>query len=111
MLVNGGGSVTLQFQRIPFQATTRTVFVPWNEIVVLDPVVIMSVGGSQHRIASEESKEVSQEPCLQHDIDLLKPVVMSSWLPGMIGASPQNTLVFGESQVWYYFYNFAGSES
>lgn len=98
MLVNGGGSVTLQFQRIPFAATTRTVFVPWNEIVVLDPPVIMSVGGSQGR-SGEEGKEGGQEPCLQHDIRLLKPVVMSSWLPGMVGARPQDSLVFGESQV------------
>jgi hypothetical protein len=107
MLVNGGGSVTLQFSRTPLQATTKTVFVPWNEIVVLDPVIIMPVGGSgsssssHHKGLSEEGKkqEGSAEPCLQHDIDLLKPVVMSSWLPGMIGGSPQDTLVFGESQV------------
>lgn len=38
MLVNGGGAVTLQFQRSPFQPLTRTVFVPWNQIVVLPPV-------------------------------------------------------------------------
>lgn len=99
MLVNGGGSVTLQFQRIPFQATTRTVFVPWNEIVVLDPAVIMSVGGSHQRVSAEDVKETSQEPCLQHDLDLLSPVIMSSWLPGMIGAEPESSLVFGESQV------------
>lgn len=38
MLVNGGGAVTLQFQRSPFRPLTRTVFVPWNRIVVLPPV-------------------------------------------------------------------------
>lgn len=38
MLVNGGGAVTLQFQRSPFRPLTRTVFVPWNQIVVLPPV-------------------------------------------------------------------------
>lgn len=40
MLVNGGGAVTLQFQRSPFKPLTRTVFVPWNQIVVLPPVVM-----------------------------------------------------------------------
>lgn len=38
VLVNGGGAVTLQFQRSPFRPLTRTVFVPWNQIVVLPPV-------------------------------------------------------------------------
>ena len=32
MLVNGGGAVTLQFQRSPFRPLTRTVFVPWNQV-------------------------------------------------------------------------------
>lgn len=36
--MNGGGAVTLQFQRSPFRPLTRTVFVPWNRIVVLPPV-------------------------------------------------------------------------
>ena len=40
ILVNGGGAVTLQFQRSPFRPMTRTVFVPWNQIVVLPPVVL-----------------------------------------------------------------------
>lgn len=38
MLVNGGGAVTLQFQRSPYRPQTRTVFIPWNQIVVLPPV-------------------------------------------------------------------------
>lgn len=38
VLVNGGGAVTLQFQRSPFRPLTRTVFVPWNRILVLPPV-------------------------------------------------------------------------
>lgn len=38
VLVNGGGAVTLQFQRSPFRPLTRTVFVPWNQIVVLPPI-------------------------------------------------------------------------
>lgn len=32
--------MTLQFQRSPFMPLTRTVFVPWNQIVVLPPVVM-----------------------------------------------------------------------
>nr|CAD7437592.1 unnamed protein product [Timema bartmani] len=40
VLVNGGGAVTLQFQRNPFLPLTRTVFVPWNQIVVLPPIAM-----------------------------------------------------------------------
>lgn len=36
--MNGGGAVTLQFQRSPFKPLRKTVFVPWNQIVVLPPV-------------------------------------------------------------------------
>jgi hypothetical protein len=42
VLVNGGGAVTLQFQRSPFRPLTHTVFVPWNQIVVL-PLVTMQL--------------------------------------------------------------------
>ncbi|ODN02024.1 Teneurin-a [Orchesella cincta] len=100
MLVNGGGSVTLGFSRPPFRHLTRTVFVPWNEIVVLDPPVIMAATGAHARDGQvEEVKETSQPPCLQHDSEMLKPFVMSSWLPGMVGANPQNSLIFTETQI------------
>ena len=46
MAVNGGGGVTLQFQRSPLKATTRTIHLPWNQIVVIEPVVMMPYGGS-----------------------------------------------------------------
>jgi hypothetical protein len=32
VMVNGGGAITLQFQRSPFRPLTRTVFVPWNQV-------------------------------------------------------------------------------
>ena len=46
MAVNGGGGVTLQFQRSPLKATTRTTFLPWNKIIVINPVVMTSYGGA-----------------------------------------------------------------
>lgn len=101
MLVNGGGSVTLQFQRNPFRALTRTVFAPWNEIVVLDPPVIMSVGGNLMRDLSQDESQEVQIPCHAHDLDILNPIVMSSWLPEMVGGKPNRTIVFGETQVRY----------
>ena len=39
LAVNGGGAVTLQFQRSPLRAATRTTSLPWNAVVTLNPVV------------------------------------------------------------------------
>ena len=44
MAVNGGGGVTLQFQRSPLKAITRTTFLPWNQIVITNPVIMTPVG-------------------------------------------------------------------
>ena len=46
MAVNGGGGVTLQFQRSPLKATTRTTFLPWNAVIVINPVVMTPYGGA-----------------------------------------------------------------
>ena len=46
MAVNGGGGMTLKFQRSPLKAITRTTFLPWNQIIVIDPVVMTPVGGA-----------------------------------------------------------------
>lgn len=35
VLVNGGGAITLQFQRSPFKPLTHTVFVPWNQVILI----------------------------------------------------------------------------
>lgn len=38
LMVNGGGSVTLHFMRLPFGSIFKTVAVPWNEIVYIGDV-------------------------------------------------------------------------
>ena len=43
LLVNGGGSVTLVFSRVPFGTKSHVVNVPWNEIVVVDRVILVSL--------------------------------------------------------------------
>lgn len=37
-MVNGGEAVTLQFQRSSFRPKTKTIYVPWNQIVSVSPV-------------------------------------------------------------------------
>lgn len=61
VLVNGGGAVTLQFQRSPFKPLTRTVFVPWNQIVVLPPVVMtLDKEGESHKSHQPPSPAVGK---------------------------------------------------
>lgn len=40
VLVNGGGAVTLMFQRAHFEPLIITVPVLWNKIIVLDPITM-----------------------------------------------------------------------
>ena len=59
--MNGGGAVTLQFQRSPFKPLTRTVFVPWNQIVVLPPVVMaLNEEGESHKSNQPPSPAVGE---------------------------------------------------
>ncbi|XP_063223573.1 teneurin-a [Bacillus rossius redtenbacheri] len=115
MLVNGGGAVTLQFQRSPFKQATITVFVPWNQIVVLAPVVMqmkdesdsfqehvdspsgitMNIPGSSIPFFSGDK----QSPCFDHDHEYLRPVIMSTWMPEKVGGIPGKSLVFAETQI------------
>ena len=50
LAVNGGGAVTLQFQRSPLRAATRTTSLPWNAVVTVNPVVSLgSIQGDTSR--------------------------------------------------------------
>lgn len=43
--MNGGGAVTLRFQRSPLRAAARTVrLLPWNRLLAVDPVVMAPAG-------------------------------------------------------------------
>ncbi|XP_050083154.1 teneurin-a isoform X2 [Anopheles aquasalis] len=122
VLVNGGGAVTLQFQRSPFRPLTRTVFVPWNQIVVLPPVqmqindnddhddiaFIRSVPSnpaysflstSQYRFMEDSPSPVAAAVCLEHDHELLSPQLTSTWMPNGIGSVPGRNFIFAETQV------------
>ena len=39
-MVNGGEIVTLQFQRTPFKLKIITVSVPWNQMIVISPIIM-----------------------------------------------------------------------
>ncbi|XP_046747871.1 teneurin-a isoform X2 [Diprion similis] len=108
VLVNGGGAVTLQFQRSPFKPLTRTVFAPWNQIVVLPPVAMtLSEESESYRPNQPPSPAVGismglfgeRGPCLEHDHEILRPIIVGTWMPEKVGGLPGKSLVFAETQI------------
>lgn len=95
ILVNGGGAVTLQFQRNPFHPLKRTVMVPWNTVMVMGPVVMSAT------VETEVQEDLlrQQEPCQEHDYDVMKPIVYQTWRSGSQGACTENSAIMAETQV------------
>ncbi|XP_026326587.1 teneurin-m isoform X2 [Hyposmocoma kahamanoa] len=91
LLVNGGGAVTLHFGRAPFKRSSQVVFVPWNEVVIIDALVMTT--------SDEKSGMGPPQACLAHDYDAMKPVVLATWKHGFQGACPDKSAILAESQV------------
>lgn len=94
LLVNGGGAVKLYLQREPFQSQTVTVMVPWNEIVVVDKIVLRL--HDQRKTKEDDSRSTV---CVHHDYDIMKPVVLATWKHGFQGGCPERNSILAESQV------------
>ena len=90
ILVNGGGSVTLMFQRQPFDNKEVTVMVPWNQMITMEPVTLTL---ADQEVPAEEDCEVA------HDHYSMKPVVLSTWQHTQLGACPAKSSIIPESQV------------
>lgn len=115
--MNGGGAITLQFQRSPFRPVTRTVFVPWNQIIVLLPVQMNLVDESESTMPkvhtniaysflsslkykfNEGISNQSSVICSDHDHELLRPILTSTWMPNAIGSMAGRSAIFAENQV------------
>jgi hypothetical protein len=82
MLANGGGSVTLHFQRQPFQSRQVTVVVPWNRIVMMDAVTLMLEDDDY----GEQGADTQCDPTVEHDYYGLKPLVLSTWHHSQLGS-------------------------
>nr|XP_050846417.1 teneurin-m isoform X5 [Vespula vulgaris] len=90
LLVNGGGAVTLQFGRSPFKPQSHIVFVPWNEVVIIDKIVMST--------AEEKAPVHVPHACAAHDYDLMKPLVLATWKQGFQGACPDKSAILAEYQ-------------
>ena len=92
ILVNGGGSVTLQFLRLPFVQREVTVMVPWNEMVTVETVTLLI----KDEVAPSESAACDG---VEHDHYVMRPVVMSTWQHTQLSACPSRSGLIAESQV------------
>ena len=95
LLVNGGGAVTLQFQRSPFKPVTRTSYIPWNQIYVIDSVVMASNGGAG---ISWEEEDSSQQldyspPCLAHTAAIRPSLTTSFSQERAVPSHPADTQI------------------
>jgi len=91
ILVNGGGSVTLSFQRQPFKIRQTTVMLPWNRMITMDTVTL----------TLETEADSIPELCrhVNHDRYSIRPVVKTTWQHSQLGACPSKSTVIPESQV------------
>ncbi|KAK6173150.1 hypothetical protein SNE40_016661 [Patella caerulea] len=92
ILVNGGGSVKLEFIRQPFGTKTASVLVPWNQIITMGTVV-MTLRDEPESIADPALCSV------EHEHYLLRPIVLSTWQHTQLGACPERSTIIPESQV------------
>lgn len=94
-MVNGGGAVVIEFRREPFATLQKAVRVPWNELVLMDPVEMSldsSTAADQASPASSSSTTTSllAEPdvpiCSAHNYRLMRPTIVAA--PRYSSSSP-----------------------
>ncbi|XP_059169179.1 teneurin-m-like isoform X2 [Physella acuta] len=105
ILVNGGGSVTLEFVRDPFITQMASVLVPWNQIITMDSIV-MNIESRANMKAGTTCSNMENN----HDHYLLRPVVLSTWQHTQLGACPERSTIIPESQVLQESQNIPGTD-
>ncbi|KAF4518759.1 hypothetical protein B566_EDAN006163 [Ephemera danica] len=102
---------------------TTTVFVPWNQIVVVPSIVMQLTeeggtgyrarkGGKSSKVQTPVEPQTAASsqlqptlptryspPCAEHDHRLMRPVVVSTWMPEKVGGAPGRSRVFSETQI------------
>ena len=96
LMVNGGGAVMLQFGRNPYPPLRLNIYVPWNEVIVLDPVKLSKTSESGVLVPDILAPRV---PCQDHDFNRMKPLVLATWRHGSQGQVPlERSSILVESQ-------------
>lgn len=76
-MVNGGGAVVIEFRREPFNTIQKSVRVPWNEIVLTEPVEL-SLETDSPEASGLLSADSSKPICLAHNYRLMRPHIVAA---------------------------------
>ncbi|KAL0162411.1 hypothetical protein M9458_041807, partial [Cirrhinus mrigala] len=85
LVANGGGSLTLRFERAPFLSQERTVWLPWNRFYAMDTVVL-------------QTEEKTMARCDLSGFVRPDPVVLPSPLSSFFSSNPSEKHILPESQ-------------
>lgn len=83
-MVNGGGAVVIELRREPFVTQQKIVRVPWNEIVLIDPVELTLESGSAELLRLQAANgnalpENQDKPsCSAHNYRLMRPHIVAA---------------------------------
>uniref|UniRef100_A0A8C1IIE9 Teneurin-2 n=1 Tax=Cyprinus carpio TaxID=7962 RepID=A0A8C1IIE9_CYPCA len=86
LVANGGGSLTLHFERAPFLSQERTVWLPWNRFYAMDTVVL-------------QTQEKTPARCDLSGFVRPDPLVLPSPLSSFFSSNPSEKHILPESQV------------
>ena len=110
ILVNGGGAVTLQFQRNPYKPEMRTILATWNRIVVLDKVMLrlgddgtsmssLVRDWTENGIRSANSRSNNQS-CNIEQLELIRPQLIQRDASDQCDSTnSQNSFLLADKQV------------
>uniref|UniRef100_A0A8C6X229 Teneurin-2 n=1 Tax=Naja naja TaxID=35670 RepID=A0A8C6X229_NAJNA len=86
LIANGGGSLTLHFERAPFMSQERTVWLPWNSFYAMDTLTM-------------KTEENSIPSCDLSGFIRPDPVIISSPLSTFFSDAPGRNSIVPETQV------------
>lgn len=118
LMVNGGGSVTLQFMRIPFVSTVRTFAVDWNQILYVGDIFMSEKEVNRNvRFLDFSTKAkhsqffkflfknpvndalIGEDTCASIEkIHCLRPNIITSWSFTSLGVDFNRTSVVADAQ-------------
>ena len=83
------------FNEVYFYYYRLSLYVPWNEVMVLSPVKLS--GKEVHVQVPELYQNIPT--CLEHNYDTMQPIALATWQTSYNGKSSRMSAILAESQV------------
>ncbi len=78
-MVNGGGSVLLEFSRNQLKTRVVSVVAVWNQFVYIDPVTLYLSTDNEEIVDNNDKKQLAKCKHILHNSTLIYPIVKTSW--------------------------------